>query len=150
MSPRGDRFRIKGPGVVSDVIDGETIGINLDTGDYYSLPGVASEIWEMVRRRLPVERIVQAIRDGYEGDAAVIEAAVIQFIQRLSDAALVVRDEGEPPAVDDLEPERPRKRRPFAPPALETYSDMREFLLVDPIHEVDVTEWPRVQRRDVG
>ncbi len=31
---------------------------------------------------------------------------------------------------------------PYAPPALETYTDMQELLLLDPIHDVDETGWP--------
>jgi hypothetical protein len=31
----------------------------------------------------------------------------------------------------------------FEKPILEKHSDMQDFLLVDPIHEIDYTEWPK-------
>ncbi len=144
---RAERFRVNAPSVVSDLIDGEVVVINLDTGDYYSLPGVACDIWSGVRRGLSVGRIVEDLVGAYEADAATIEAAAVEFIVRLRAEGLIVPDDTEPAA----EPAAERGggvRRGFAPPTLEKYDDMREFLLVDPIHEVDVTDWPRVRPRD--
>jgi len=147
MSKRLERFRINAPGVVADAIDGEIIGINLETGCYYSLPGTAGKIWTLVRRRLTVGRIVEALQRAYEGDAVAIERDVVGFITVLLEEGLVVPDDGESSAAESIEPGLPAGRSPFVPPALEKYDDMREFLLVDPIHEVDVTDWPHVRRR---
>ena len=33
---------------------------------------------------------------------------------------------------------------PFEPPSLETFTDMRDLLLLDPIHEVTDAGWPHV------
>jgi hypothetical protein len=43
----------------------------------------------------------------------------------------------------------PSPREPFAAPALNTFSDMQELLLLDPIHEVDEAGWP-VARQTTG
>ena len=32
---------------------------------------------------------------------------------------------------------------PFEPPRLERYTDMKDYFLLDPIHEVDSAGWPR-------
>jgi hypothetical protein len=144
------RYRINSPGVVSDLIEGEIIGINLDTGDYYSLPGVASEIWTLVRRRVPVALIVEEVLARYDGDARAIRDETLAFLARLAEEGLIVPDtsDADPaPSGEPAPPGEPAGRRPFAPPIFERYSDMREFLLVDPIHEVDVTEWPEVRPR---
>ena len=44
-----------------------------------------------------------------------------------------------PSATDDPAAER----KPFAVPTLEVFTDMKEFLLVDPIHEVDERGLPQ-------
>ena len=31
----------------------------------------------------------------------------------------------------------------FEPPRLERYTDMKDYFLLDPIHEVDTAGWPR-------
>jgi hypothetical protein len=147
MTTPPERFRINAPSVVSDVIGGETIGINLDTGHYYSLRGVASDIWSLVRRRFLVHRIVEELVREYDGDAGAIESEVVCFIARLRDEGLIVPDESEVPTSEGREPGGPRAPRRFEPPSFERFTDMREFLLVDPIHEVDVTDWPRVRPR---
>jgi len=35
----------------------------------------------------------------------------------------------------------------YAPPVLETFSDMQDLLLLDPIHEVDDAGWPMAPRQ---
>jgi hypothetical protein len=141
------RYRINSPGVVSDLIEGEIIGINLDTGDYYSLPGVASQIWTLVRHRMPVTRILERILARYEGDAATIRGEVLGFLDRLADEGLIVPDATSAASDETPMPEEPAGRQSFVSPTIERYSDMREFLLVDPIHEVDVTQWPEIRPR---
>jgi len=46
---------------------------------------------------------------------------------------------GVPP---DDEVAAPASDGPFVAPVLERYEDMQDFLLVDPIHEVDDSGWP--------
>ena len=41
--------------------------------------------------------------------------------------------------------DEPVGRTPFVDPALEKYTDMQDFLLVDPIHEVSDAGWPHTQ-----
>jgi len=39
---------------------------------------------------------------------------------------------------------------PFVLPVLERYTDMQELLLIDPIHDVDETGWPRRKEQSEG
>jgi hypothetical protein len=40
----------------------------------------------------------------------------------------------------------PPGRVPFTPPVLGVYTDMQEFMLVDPVHQVDeAAGWPHVK-----
>lgn len=42
---RATRLRINAPSVVGEVIDGEAVILNLETGKYYSARGSGSAIW---------------------------------------------------------------------------------------------------------
>ena len=39
-------FRINNPKVIHETIDGETVIVNLDSGNYYSLDATGADIWE--------------------------------------------------------------------------------------------------------
>ena len=39
-------------------------------------------------------------------------------------------------------------RQPYSPPVLNSYTDMEELLLLDPIHDVDQAGWPMPKASD--
>lgn len=145
------RFRVNAPAVVSDRIDGEVVAINLDTGSYYGFPGTATEVWCLMEDGRPAAGIVAALAARYDAPEPRIATAVRAFLLQLVKEGLVVADEAAaaaPPAAEEPVAQTGEARLPFDVPLLEKHTDMQEFLLVDPIHEVDVTDWPRVRPRD--
>ena len=138
---------IRAPQVVAQEIDGEVIAINLDTGAYYSFRGVASVIWQhLLAGPLTGPALVAALRAMYP-DASQLEPGVEAFVAAMRREELV----GELPD-DAAAPAPPAELRcapaSFAVPVFEKHTDMEEFLLVDPIHDLDVSEWPAVKPAD--
>jgi hypothetical protein len=148
MSPSPtDRFRFP-PSVVSDILQGEAIGINLETGDYFSLRGSASLIWTLAGSRVPLASVIEEVAAAFDGEHEVVARSVEQFVAQLvADGLLVPAGDADEADARGPAPAASQPRPPFQPPVIEAFSDMREFLLVDPIHEIDVTEWPNVRRR---
>jgi Coenzyme PQQ synthesis protein D (PqqD) len=139
------RFRVNSPQVINETIEGEAVIINLATGDYYSLGGAGAEIWNAIERTASVEDIVQSLTLGYEADRQVIEQAVWNLIEQLQQHGLVTPVDG----IQSHAPSQPRapeaesaSRIPFPTPTLETYTDMQDLILLDPVHEVDERGWP--------
>jgi hypothetical protein len=138
------RVKVSGPHIVSEVIDGEAIIIDLNTGNYYSLQDAGAEIWAGVEDELTIEGIVDRLRARYEGDSETIRRAALALVDQLESEGLIATDGDSPQRAD------PRhdavsdslERVPSSPPDLRTYTDMQELLLLDPIHEVDATGWP--------
>jgi hypothetical protein len=140
------RYRVNSPKVIYEVFEGETVIINFDSGAYYSMNETGTQVWELLVRGLPVDRIVETIAAA--GD---IDKAVSDFVTQLRSEDLVT----------ELLDEASRNSDGFADqnaacpacsggawsaPALLKYEDMRDLLLLDPIHDVDETGWPRPAR----
>jgi hypothetical protein len=140
------RLRIHSPKVANEIIDGEVIMINLDTGNYYSLDNVGALVWSLIAKQMTVQDVVDETARQYAGEAQEISDALTQLIDDLRLEGLIVIDEtaaadgaptlsaaGDTPASDRL---------PFTVPILQKYTDMQDLLLIDPIHEVDEAGWP--------
>jgi hypothetical protein len=136
-----DQLAINRRHVVCETIDDETILIHLGTGIYYSLDGVGSVIWQLAEAGHQPADIAAAIREAFP-DVADPGAVVRTLIGELVLEDLLVEgapeNVGAPPVV--------AWPATFADPALQKYTDMQEFMLVDPLHEVEEEAgWPHVK-----
>jgi len=139
------RYSVNSAQVISEIIDGEAVMINLTTGNYYSLNETGAEIWEAIERSESVDRVVAALAARYRADRDEIERAVGLMIEELEREELIVRAEatenGTPPEPDTSS----APAAPFAPPRLEKHTDMQDLILLDPVHEVGEQGWPHVE-----
>ena len=140
-----DFFRINTPTVVHETIDGETVILNLDSGNYYSLTETGVTIVDLLAPGASVGDLVRQVGDCYQGNAGDIAHAVESFVAELLAEGILVP--GPQPNVSPALPEAsppavPAAKSDFKPPVLNKYSDMQDLLLLDPIHEVDATGWP--------
>ena len=133
------RFRI-GPEVVHETVDGEVIAIDLADGSYYSLAGSGPVAWELLGHGATEAEIGEALAARFDGEEAEIASAVAALLGQLREHNLIVAadDDGTPPAAP-----AGGERTAFEPPRMERYDDMKDYFLLDPIHEVDPTGWPR-------
>jgi hypothetical protein len=133
--------------VTHEIIDGEAVIINLDTGNYYSLVETGSLIWSLVDKGASANDVRSLVEQTYHGDAADIDRGVEELLGQLQQENLIVPVDGAP-AVDLTElqqvlPAGGHEKPSFNPPLLNKYSDMQELLLLDPIHDVDDAGWPK-------
>ncbi len=115
------RVRVAAPQVVADVVDGEAIIVDLGSGRYHRLAGSGAVVW-------------QALSEGRTPPGS---GPVAALVTALVDAGLVVPDgsaapsPGFPDIVDD------------GSLVLESFEDLADMLLLDPIHEADPDAgWP--------
>jgi hypothetical protein len=134
------RFRI-GPEIVHEAVDGEVIAIDLADGSYYSLAGSGPAIWELLAHGVSEAEIGAALADRFEAEDAEIAVAVSTLLAQLRENGLIVSEvetAAGPPAIAGA-----AEKVPFEAPRLERYNDMKDYFLLDPIHEVDAAGWPR-------
>lgn len=149
------RFRVNRPEVISETIDGETVVVDFESGNYYSLDQTGAVIWGLLDDSATVGEIVETLAHQYTTSSETIVSAVAELLAQLEREGLIVPDDGQRPRGErkSLPPEAAAagsSGRPFEAPVLHKYTDMQELLLLDPIHEVDDAGWPVVRADQDG
>jgi hypothetical protein len=142
------RFRVNKPTVTYETIEGESVVINLETGSYYSLRAIGSEIWESLAANRAVELIVDDLSALYNATRVQVEQSVIQLIGELRQEQLIVPDGaiGSSASGSQAPSVASTVKSEFQAPVLQKFTDMQELLLLDPIHDVDAAGWPRAKQ----
>lgn len=137
-------FRPNNPNVIHEIIDGEAVLVNLESGSYYSIDKVGAVIWEYMENGLSISHIIKGIASRYEGNWNDIEQGVQQLFTQLQAEQLIIPSEAPPtnewvlPVNGAANGSKPL----FEAPVLHKYTDMEDLLLLDPIHDVDESGWP--------
>lgn len=134
------RFRVNSPNVVDEVFDDEVVVVNLESGRYFCLQHTAARLWTLLAAGASTEDVVTAFARQHTTPASDIAAAVGTLVTALLENQLLVADPSRtcaaPVEAVSASP------GPFELPALQTFTDMQDLLLLDPIHEVDAAGWP--------
>jgi hypothetical protein len=142
MGSSEPRLRINSENVVHETIDGEVIIIDLSSGSYFSLSGSGPAIWEALGGGgATAAEVGESLGYRYEAPAEEIASAVSGLLDELGSNNLIASAEtaskvGPGPAPG-------AGREPFVAPKFERYNDMRDYFLLDPIHEVGPEGWPK-------
>ncbi len=133
------RFRI-GPEIVHETVDGEVIAIDLDNGSYYSLAGSGPLVWELLAVGAGEAELREALAAKF-GDVDAIAGDISALLDQLRESGLIVEAEGEEGVV--IGAAEAGDVGTYETPRFERYTDMKDYFLLDPIHEVDTAGWPR-------
>jgi hypothetical protein len=139
-------YRINTSHVVHEIFeDGEAAIINLKSGTYYSLNPVGASIWALIEKRRSLGDIVERLMQRYDGNLARVIDDLNGLVIGLQGEDLIAPDEGGED-LGELPPEpAPGIKAPYTTPFLERFDDMKELLLLDPIHEVGEAGWPHAR-----
>ncbi len=124
--------------ITHQTVDGEVVAIHFGNGTYYSMRESAAVIWEALAAGQPSEKIREAFANPPDEATGQIEA----FLARLQEAQLIA------PATDDVASGTPgglEGQATWATPVLETFTDLSQLLLADPIHDVTEEAWPNLK-----
>ena len=138
-------FRIVAEYVVSEVIDGEAVMMDLRTGSYFSATGAGAPIWADLEARRNYRQILQSLTAQYSIDSRTLTDALDRFLADLVANNLVEEIAIEEPADNNLgrsDRDTVSTASVYKPPVLTIHTDMQDLLLLDPIHDVDSAGWP--------
>jgi len=139
-------YRVNGPRVIFENIEGELILVHMERGTYYSTDEIGAELWSLIEAQSSVSDMCDVLASRYDAQPTEIADAVARFLARLMEEDLVAVGES-PGAPRTTVPPVMGGKRPFSPPALQSYRDMQDMLSLDPIHDVEAAGWP-VPRSD--
>ena len=137
-----ERFKVSGPNIVHEVIEGEVVIVNMNNGYYYSSENIGSVVWRLVEQGSTYGEIIAALAARYPGSSAEIASTTAQMIDDLRDEGLIIGTETGPDGLVPADAFAGLADSGFVPPQLHKHKDMQDLLLVDPIHEVETTGWP--------
>jgi hypothetical protein len=122
--------------VIHDAFDEEIVVVNLTTGSYYSLTGLACKVWKAICDGASKDLLLEMFRSIASNEN------VETFLALLAHEGLVIVDGEILSPINAEELSCVLDSTPFQA-TLEKHTDAEELLLIDPIHEVDAGGWPR-------
>lgn len=125
------RYVVVGPDVVARVIDGEAIIINLGNGLYYGTRNVGAVVWEGIAGGHSVRDIAGRVARQFSVASDVAERDVGDLVRSLVEEELIRPDGLSPDDMSSLPPIA-ETGAAYEPPTLEKFSDMAQFLALDP------------------
>ena len=93
----GKTFRICVQFVVSEVIDGEAVMMDLRSGNYFSARGSGGWIWRNLETGRGYLQILQSLTVQYAIDPTILKNALDRFLAELVDHNLVEVNHGRRP-----------------------------------------------------
>ncbi|NHZ86172.1 MAG: PqqD family peptide modification chaperone [Planctomycetia bacterium] len=141
-------YKIDRSNIVFETFDTEVVIINLDNGNYYSYDGLGVDIWGLLKDQVSINDLNKWIIKKYSQESpSEIKKMIRLSIIELESENLIISSESHNDVnkhanQKDLENFITIDKRDFKYPVLQRYTDMQDFLLVDPIHEIDYEKWP--------
>jgi len=80
--------------VIYAELDDEAVLLNVESGVYFGLDPIGSQIWRMLERGLSLGEIVRRLLDEYEVESEALKLDVMEFVAKLETQGLVRADEG--------------------------------------------------------
>jgi hypothetical protein len=75
--------------VVSRDLGGETVVLNLETGIYFDLDGVATDIWQALQNTSSLREAYERTLATYDVDAAVLSADFLRLVNQMAAKGLL-------------------------------------------------------------
>jgi len=140
MGPKSaGAYVVAGDHILAKLFEDELTLVNLDSGEYFAAGGIAVDLWSELATPRNSAELAQAIIARYAATPDIVVAEVRKLLGDLSANGLVrqTEDVSGVPAVPAVV-----ERKPWPGSWLEVYGDMKDLLLLDPVHDVGEAGWP--------
>jgi len=144
-------IQVNEPHIVHETIDGETILMDLRSGNYFSIEKSGAVLWEILVQTGDVDALLKKSEElGDPKKSNQIQTDIKKFVSKLMEEGLIVEAESKDKSEITGEMLNSFKKAVTATDTLEVnkYSDMQEMLLLDPIHDVDEKGWPEPKKEN--
>ncbi len=124
-------------------LDGETILINFDTGQYFSFQTTSADVLWLVQAGVDAAHwpaVLEAAFTGLVWDDDV-DAQVQGFLEGLVEVGVIEAAEGTGGPAQELPDDYARGE--WAAPSVYANDDLADLLVIDPIHDASEDGWPQ-------
>ncbi len=132
--------------VISELLDGETIIINLENGNYYSMNETGSVIWNALATSHSLGEIFDHLSSRFSAPKEELEKELNNIVSFLEQDGLIMELLSNEEEVAPLEIFS--EKTDFLIPVIQKYEDMQDMLLADPIHDVTDSGWPVLKKTE--
>ena len=142
---KSGHYKIDRSKILFEQFEDETVLINIETGFYYSLSNDGSEILRLIDEGCPADALPSVLFESKDKFASV-SIQIWDFLASLADEGIIAPCSLTPENSPKVLAEKPRYANPdqFKTPVLQRFDDVRELLLIDPVHQVDQEYgWPK-------
>ena len=136
LTAKDQSYQVASNAVIYELLDDELILANLQVGTYYSVKESGIPIWQLLAAGCSLSFIEEKFKERYRLD---FSASILHFVTAaLNEKLLIAREtkNNDSPLTSLYWPETCQE------PLFTAYEEMKNLLLVDPIHEVDEKGWP--------
>jgi len=134
-------FSLNDPPNISEMIDGEVMIINLESGSYFSVTGAGAAIWPQLIAGTDLDSLATILGTAFDITPAEVEFELSGFVDRLVGEGILRPDAGAT-APSAIAGDLPGESRAYPGFGFERFDDMRGLLAADPVHEVGSFGWP--------
>jgi len=135
--------------VIHETVDGETMIVRLDSGNYYSLNGPGGRVWAFIEQGMSGTQIIAEFAGRSGIDRNVAEEQMQLFFDSLIKEGLILQNGNSSDAKTIYQSDNIELcTNSFEPPLLSKYTDMQELLILDPIHDISEAGWPNPKSYD--
>jgi hypothetical protein len=125
---------INAPRMIFESFNQQIMVIDSQTGTYYALEGMGAQLFVALVDGISPQQILDCVLLE-EGKSVEVKDALSSYFNSLRNECLfVVTGDVQGDATFIYE-------KPFTQPQLKIFTDMKDYLLMDPIHDVDQS-WP--------
>ena len=71
--------------IVASDIDGETVMMSIENGQYYGLDDIGSRIWELIEKPIKVSDLIDTLLERFDVDRETCERDVLKFLNELNE-----------------------------------------------------------------
>lgn len=130
------------PLLISQQFDSEVVLANYQNGVYYNLDGSAAQVWLGLKANRTVEEIGRAFAAATGGDVPSVTQQVQAFVDSMLAEGLIAEDATDVHIEISNETWAPVLSGAFAAPEFQRFDNLRELLLMDPVHDAGEEGWP--------
>ena len=76
-------------GIVQAQIDGETVMMSIENGEYYGLDTIASRIWELIEKPLTIQELNEQLQNEYDVSPEQCQSDVDKFLGEMVENKII-------------------------------------------------------------